>query len=107
MQIQWVWEWRNTQPDLTSFWHAYDGNSADIQDGRTTQQDRHQRQSSTLTRQLTVEDTNREYRCYVRRRQGQGTYTAYKQLAALYSVGVVTDPNGTAFGILFQKIMLS
>ena len=88
--IDWVWQWRTTGNGAAGVWTYYRGSASDAKDGPTTQHTCYQRRVSTLTRQLTLNDTNREYRCYVRCRRAQGPFTAFVDLAATYVVGTVS-----------------
>ena len=82
LQIHWVWEYKQTT-DVS--WSAYTDTSDIVNSALMHGPDPcYKSQISVLTRRLTLEDDNREYRCYVRR--GNRDYTEY---AEILQVGTV------------------
>ncbi|XP_076438603.1 uncharacterized protein LOC143277609 isoform X2 [Babylonia areolata] len=84
--VTWVWQYRR----LGMGWSTYDGPQSDITTGGFTSKACLKEQTSSLRRRLALNDTGREYQCFVRR-NGQG----YERFAASHYVGTVT-PDGTS-----------
>ena len=76
---------------LSAVWSVYDGNDTDIEDGTMVPLTCYQRRVSILTRRLTEDDNNREYRCYIRRRQSQEAFEIFDQYAGVHAVGTVSQ----------------
>ena len=90
LQIHWVWEYKQTR-DVT--WSAYTDTSDIVTSssvpGSSQPNVCYKRQTSTLTRRLTLEDDNRESRCYVRR--DNRDYTEYAETLQVGAVDVPGD----------------
>ncbi|XP_076438285.1 uncharacterized protein LOC143277387 [Babylonia areolata] len=78
--IAWVWEYKD--PDSATWTRSH---SRAIHTGSVVNKTCYQRQSSSLQRRVTVEDSRRVFRCYVKQ-NGRG----YPQFALSYTMGTVT-----------------
>ncbi|KAK7106647.1 uncharacterized protein [Littorina saxatilis] len=94
--IEWVWQYQQIDPNFPSGfenWQDYsiigDPTTDIVTDplGASTS-DCYKRQTSTLTRYLTLDDTNRQYRCYVNNRDVTSQGVDHAQMV---EVGTVTE----------------
>ncbi|XP_070202956.1 uncharacterized protein [Littorina saxatilis] len=94
--IEWVWQYQQIDPNFPSGfenWQDYSiigDPTTDIVTGSlgASTSNCYKRQSSTLTRYLTLEDTNRQYRCYVNNRDVTSQGVDHAQMV---DVGTVTE----------------
>ncbi|KAL8566521.1 hypothetical protein ACOMHN_009735 [Nucella lapillus] len=86
-KIEWIWEYRTERapPLLSKKWLPYD-NPSDITEGQTFKKTCYELRSSILKRTLAVNDTDRVYRCYIKRNN-----IPFTQYAANLTVGSVTE----------------
>lgn len=96
LQLEWIWQYQNGNrfPGVEN-WQSYSDigdSSADIQTDSsiTTTNSCYRRQVSVLTRHLTLDDSDREYRCYVINNGMSGSQDAEAN-AKVISVGTVSE----------------
>ncbi|XP_076457449.1 uncharacterized protein LOC143291465 [Babylonia areolata] len=82
-EVDWVWQYRNTEPDDTD-WISYN-KGVETGPEEETGNPCIKRGSSTVKRRLSPQDTNRRYRCFVKKRGG----VSFLEYAAVYDVGIV------------------
>ncbi|XP_076457456.1 uncharacterized protein LOC143291469 isoform X3 [Babylonia areolata] len=87
-QVDWVWQYRYTEPHDTD-WVIY---NKGVETGPVegTGNPCIKRGSSTVKRRLSLKDTNRQYRCFVKKRGG----VSFLEYAAVHDVGVVLFSDG-------------